>query len=135
MTRKATAMNQTKNKKPKKTISPTQLSLRQLRSRGWHAQVVEHWNPWVNIRQDLFGVIDIVAVASGKPILAVQTTSRANIGTRIKKIMDSQEAKCWAENNLFLVHGWDKPKHRWRCKVVRLTWNPLTTEWTQEDEQ
>ncbi len=42
--------------------SPTSRSLAECRKRGWTAQVVEHWNPHAHIRQDLFGVIDIVAL-------------------------------------------------------------------------
>lgn len=49
-------------KKRKKGISPTQRALAECRKRGWIAQVVERWNPHAHIRQDLFGVIDIVAI-------------------------------------------------------------------------
>jgi hypothetical protein len=38
--------------------SPTQLSLKKLREEGYTVAVVEHWNSFARIRQDLFGFID-----------------------------------------------------------------------------
>lgn len=54
--------------------SPTQRSLAHLRSLGYRVAVVERWNPHARIRQDLFGVLDLLAVRDGE-ILGVQTTN------------------------------------------------------------
>ena len=47
--------------------SPTQLSLKKLREEGYIVAVVEHWNSFARIRQDLFGFIDLLAL-KGKEV-------------------------------------------------------------------
>ena len=69
---------------------------------------MEHFNPWAKIRLDLFGFIDIVAIRSdvAPAVLAVQTTSGANITSHIPK---SEELFIWLKaGNQFEVHGWRK---------------------------
>lgn len=94
--------------------SPTQRSLKKLRDDGYRAAITEHWNPFAKIRQDLFGIIDIVAVKEGNT-LGVQTTSYSNMGARIKKILAAEaypdiKAAGWK----ILCHGWKKNKSgRW----------------------
>jgi hypothetical protein len=93
--------------------SPTQRSLKKLRDGGYRAAVTEHWNPFAKIRQDLFGIIDIVAVKENNT-LGVQTTSY-NMGARVKKILASEaypdlKAAGWK----IICHGWKKNKSgRW----------------------
>ena len=55
-------------------MSPTQLSIRHLKENGYLVSVVEKWNPFVKIRQDLFGFIDVLAIRENET-LAVQVTS------------------------------------------------------------
>lgn len=103
------------------TLTPTQLSLRHLRADGWTAEVVEHWNSHAGIRQDLFGFVDIIALR-GPDTLAVQTTSAANVASRVKKIALCQHVGAVREAGWFLhVHGWRKQNGRWvlaRCVDV-----------------
>ena len=88
--------------------SPTQRSLAELRDRGYLAAVVERWNPYARIRQDLFGIIDLVAVKAGET-LGVQTTSGSNVAARITKIQDSPAlAQLRAAGWRIAVHGWRK---------------------------
>lgn len=59
--------------------SPTQRTLAYLRGAGYPlVQGVERWNPHARIRQDLFGIIDVVAV--GSDVVGVQATGAINIG-------------------------------------------------------
>lgn len=90
--------------------SPTQRSLALLRKEGYTAQVVERYSMYARVRIDLFGCIDIVAIKPGVPgVLGVQTTSRGNMNSRIKKSVEIPELKMWIEcGNLFEVHGWSK---------------------------
>ncbi len=93
--------------------SPTQLTLKHLRDEGWTAEVVEHWNPHARIRKDLMGFIDVLAVR-GPETLAVQTTSAANVSSRIRKIADSPHIAAVREAGWAVhVHGWKKVKGRW----------------------
>jgi len=55
-------------------ISPNARALAECRRRGWPAQTVEQRIPHTFITRDLFGVIDIVALA-GPRIIGIQVTS------------------------------------------------------------
>jgi Holliday junction resolvase-like predicted endonuclease len=102
--------------------SPTQLSLKHFRKQGYECQVVEHWNQWARVRQDLFGVIDIVAMRNGE-LAGVQTTSQTNHSARRNKILDSDLAKIWIQSGAKLfLQSWKKPANRWefRLEEIRL---------------
>lgn len=94
--------------------SPTQRSLKLLRERYPLVQVVERWNPHARVRQDLFGIIDILAVGAGETV-AVQTTSASGVSKRIAKITESEALPSLREAGWrILVHGWRKnSKGRW----------------------
>lgn len=98
--------------------SPTQRSLEKLRAEGYLCQIVERWNPHVRIRQDLFGIGDILAIREGETLL-VQTTSRGNVAARVTKIQESEHLdKILAAGWKITVHGWGKLKAGWTCKIV-----------------
>lgn len=99
-------------------MSPTQLTLRQLRKQGYTAQVVERWNPFAKVRQDLFGCIDVLAVGNGETI-GVQCTSYANVSSRVKKMVESDAIGDLRDANWTLeVHGWHKVKNVWVLRRV-----------------
>ena len=87
--------------------SPTQRSLEYLREQGYHCEVVEKWNPWRRIRQDLWGWCDILAIRRGE-VLAVQVTS-SGVSSRIKKIQESDTVAKVREAGIRIeCHGWTK---------------------------
>jgi hypothetical protein len=119
--------------------SPTQRSLAVLRARAYTCEIVEHWNAFVGIRQDLFGFIDIVALGGG--FLAVQTTSGSNVAARVSKITAREVEKvdkktgakslvpnkvrasaiAWLKSGGEIhVHGWAKRGARGKPKVWTL---------------
>lgn len=88
-------------------MTPTQRSLKYLRDAGYTVAIVEHWNSFVRIRQDLFGFIDLLAIRRGET-LAVQVTA-AGVSARLKKIaglpvVDRVREAGWRIE----VHGWRK---------------------------
>ena len=98
--------------------SPTQRSLAMLRDAGYTAEVTERWIPGANIRKDLYGFIDILAL-KGKEILGVQTTSYSNMSARAKKIAEHENTPIVRAAEIRLeVHGWKKVGARWQCKVL-----------------
>lgn len=102
-------------------LSPTQLTLRNLRERGFRAAIVEKWNPHVKIRQDLFGIIDVIGVRRGETI-GVQSTSFNNRTSRIKKMAESEAIGDLREADWTLeVHGWRKVKNRWQVTIEDLS--------------
>ena len=109
------------------TTSPTQRSLKWLRQRGFTAAITERWCGFSKRRIDLFGFIDIVALCP-IGVVAVQTTSGANVAARISKIRELDAAKRWLDvGGHIVVHGWRKVGARgkrklWECREVRLMW-------------
>lgn len=87
--------------------SPTQRSLEYLREQGYHCEIVEKWNPWRKIRQDLWGWCDILAIRRDE-VLAVQVTA-SGVSARIKKIQESDTVAKVREAGIRVeVHGWTK---------------------------
>ena len=65
-------------KKKAKRIQPTERTLKLCRSNGWIAHVVERWNQFAKVRQDLFGFIDVIS-ADGQQIIGIQADLISNI--------------------------------------------------------
>lgn len=84
------------------------------------AQVVEKWNPFAKIRQDLFGVIDIVAL-DGRSIIGIQCTSGSNHSARRKKIEASTVIPLWKQSGgVIKLISWHKVKNRFQIKEETL---------------
>jgi hypothetical protein len=98
--------------------SPTQRTLKQLRKEGYLCQVVERWNAYAKIRQDLFGCIDILCIKPGE-ILGVQCTSGSNHAKRVKKAKESEPLRRWREaGGHFHVISWKKKGREWVERVT-----------------
>ena len=109
-------------------MSPTQRTLRLLRDHGYVAQVVERWNPFAKVRQDLFGFIDIVAMRSGS-LIGVQATTTSNVMARITKIFNDQRSGMWLSTGAsLLVVGWSKRKSGWKPVVKKIDSGSAATE-------
>lgn len=103
------------------TISPTQLTLRDLRADGYTAQVVETWNPHARVRNDLFGFVDVLALR-GAETLAVQATSADNVSARVHKIADHPNLPAVREAGWRIeVWGWSKKANRWVVRKVDIS--------------
>lgn len=102
--------------------SPSQRTLKRLRDDGWLAEVVERWIPGANIRKDLWGFVDVLAIR-GDETLGVQSTSGANVAARIAKITDSPLlAAVRGAGWRIEVDGWRKnAAGRWVCRTVDLS--------------
>ena len=87
--------------------SPTKRSLEYLREKGYLCSIVEHWNSFARIRQDLWGWADILAIRKDE-VLAVQVTASA-VSERIKKIEASPTLGIVREAGIRIeIHGWRK---------------------------
>lgn len=98
--------------------SPTQRSKALLEKDGYLVAIVEKWNPHARVRQDLFGLVDLVAIKPGETV-GVQTTSYSNLSARVRKIADHENVDAVREAGWkILVHGWRKnAKNRWEVVV------------------
>ena len=98
--------------------SPTQRTLKALRKHYDVVWITEHWNHFARKRQDLFGIIDIVALGPGYT-LGVQCTTFDNRLARVKKIKESGMLPRLSEANWRVqVWGWKKVKNRWECDII-----------------
>lgn len=121
------------NRRKKSSMSPTKRTLKYLRKQGCQlVAVTEHWNPFANVRQDLFGIIDVLAIRD-EDVIAVQTTS-TGIQARIDKMVEAEyknpetKTKCLVLPALFkagikvYVHGWRKnSKGKWILREIELS--------------
>ncbi len=109
-------------KRKAKPKSPTQRTLEEMRNRGFPlVQVVEHWNPHARIRQDLYGIIDVLAV-SELDIYAIQATSGDHVSERVAKMAESEALPILIKAGIrVVVHGWRKnAAGRWVLREVEL---------------
>lgn len=87
--------------------SPTQRTLAEMRKRGYVCEVVERWNPWAKVRQDLFGVIDVLCLGDNE-VVGVQATSYSNVSARLRKIAEHENVAAVRRAGIrLLVHGWN----------------------------
>lgn len=92
--------------------TPTQRTLAEMRSRGYACEVVERWNPFAKIRQDLFGFIDVLCLGDNE-VIGVQATSAGNVAARVRKIAEHDNVAAVRKAGIrLLVHGWNGDKLR-----------------------
>ena len=111
-------------------MTPTQRSLAYLRKAGYTVAVVEHFNHFIGIRQDLFGFADLLAFRPGMPVMLVQTTTGSNVAARRTKVLQNATAKLWVEaKGEVCLHAWALRGKRgerklWTCEA----------EWIEADQ-
>ena len=87
--------------------SPTQRSKAYAESLGYQVAIVERWNPWAKVRQDLYGFIDLLCLKEGCCLIAIQATSTGNMNSRIAKIKTLPASWKWiTSGNRLEVWGW-----------------------------
>ena len=107
-------------------MSPTQRSLAHLKALGYQARVVEKWNPFAKVRQDLFGG-DVLALKLGSPVLVVQATSGSHHSARRTKLQDAGFIDLWTGAGAVLeIWSWKKQGPRGKRKTWTLRREALT---------
>lgn len=116
--------------------SPTQRSLQHCRKQGWTAGVVEKWNQFANVRQDLFGCIDIIVIDDlEQGPLAVQATSGTGHAARRKKSIAEPRLKLWLESPArFEVWSWSQRGPKGKRKLWTLRREPITLAHLEQHE-
>ncbi len=115
--------------------SPSSRTLERLRAEGYIAERVEQRIPKINISRDFLGIIDILAVKVGEPILGVQATSGSNVAARVKKALGTPGLVVWlAVGGVFEVWGWAKRGPRGKRKVWTLDRREVVLEESKDKE-
>jgi hypothetical protein len=120
----------------KKSIQRTTKELREL---GWRYSIEEHWNPYDNKRHDLFGFIDVLALAPGRAI-GIQTGIQGHAGHK-KKILACAAAIDWLKtNNAIEIWTWRKLKVtrggkavKWSVRIEEITLNMFSMDGLDTD--
>lgn len=120
--------------------SPTQKSLALLRAQGYTAEVVERWLPRANVRKDLFGFIDLVAM-NGDHLLAVQTTTLSSYQQHVTKLKEKEDfLGTWLESaGKFEMHCWGegrkagKPYKRLRISLATISISKGKVVWHESE--
>ena len=100
--------------------STTQLSLKHMRAQGYYAEVVERYNFFTKRKNDFAGFLDLLCLSPGE-VMGVQTTSLANISSRVNKIMEHENLEVVLAAGIKIeVHGWVKKNNRWQVKIVEI---------------
>ncbi len=103
-------------------MSPTQRSIAKLKKMGYRPAIVERWNQFAHIRQDLYGFIDILAIKPGEPILAIQACVVGDMSKRLKKIAGLPAPAIWlATGSPIQIWGWGKHGQRGKRKLWDVT--------------
>lgn len=109
-------------------ISPTQRALAHCKKQGWTAQVVEKWNPFAHIRQDLFGVIDIIVLdgLGGGPLGVQVTAGSAHAARRTKALAEPRLATWLSSPARFEIWSYSKRGDAGKRKLWTLRREPIT---------
>ena len=120
-----------------KSLSPTQRTLRELRARGLECAVVERWLAGPKLRQDMFGIIDIIALGPSG-VIGVQSCGDSFSQHWNKLTVEKyQETFNWLSTpgNSLVIYAWRKVKvkrgglaERWMPRVVEVTMADLMPE-------
>lgn len=116
-------------------MTPTELTLKHLRAGGIPCAKVEHWNAHAKCRQDMFGIIDIVALDPMRGVVGIQATTLAHAAERFLKLTGekAQASLDWLRTpgTKLEVWGWRRLKLKRGGRAVR--WEPDIREITPED--
>jgi len=103
-----------------------------LRGAGYLVEKVEQRLPIPGkfVTRDLYQCIDLMAIQAGRPVLAVQVTSRSNVNARMEKAKNGGNAFMWVQTgNVFEIWGYGGIKTARR--VVRMG---MDGEWIEVKE-
>lgn len=76
-------------------MSPTQKALVILKQLNLQYSIVEHWNHHAQIRQDLFGIFDLLTIIPRSHLLGIQVTTFSNRSARQSKMTESPFIHNW----------------------------------------
>jgi len=112
--------------------------MRVLRSVGAKAAVVERWNQYVGehgIRQDLFGIIDILVLDPERGFIGIQCCAGSGFKAHWRKLTEDNSQACidWLQTpgGKLEIWAWRKVKLQRGGKAER--WSPRIKEITLQD--
>ena len=97
----------------------TKRTIDKMRKEGYLCQVVETFNRFAGVKNDLFGFLDVLCVRENE-VLGIQVTSQSNMQARIDKILKHKNYLPVKRSGMkIVVQGWKKGKENeriiWLC--------------------
>ncbi len=125
---------------------PLQRSKAWLKEKGWHVWIVERWNQFAGVRQDMYGCIDLVAIRHDLRGVWGINACGEDVQGHVKKYLNGWEhpkkglqppnphLPVWlAGGNRFSIFGWGKrsmsgygSRKVWTLRVVEFLLNGQT---------
>ncbi len=120
-------------------VSYVQRTMRELKNQGRVCAIVEKFNAFVGphgIRQDLFGIIDVLALDPERGVVGVQVCGQ-DWQPHITKMTEErhQETYDWLSTpgTVLELHGWRKVKKKRNGK--QMVWRPRVAVFTLEGDE
>ena len=119
------------------STSPTQRTIRELRQQGRVCGIVERYNAFVGphgIRQDLFGIIDIIALDPERGVVGIQSCG-SDFAAHERKILEerAQESIDWLSTPGTVLELWGWRKVKLKRGGTAMRWSPRLREFTLAD--
>lgn len=118
-------------------MTPTQRTIRALRNQGRVCAIVERWNQHVGaagIRQDLFGIIDIIALDPERGVVGVQSCGNSFAQHWRKLTVERfEESAEWLQTPGTVLELWAWRKVKEKRGGKRMLWQPRIKEVTRSD--
>ncbi len=119
-------------------MTPTQRTIRELKNNGRVCAIVEKWNPHVGphgIRQDLFGIIDVLALDPQTGVVGIQCCGGSGYQPHLRKICSerAEESLAWLSTPGTGLELWCWRKVKLRRGGKAVVWRPRIKNITQED--
>jgi hypothetical protein len=130
-------------------MTPTERTVAKLRNEGWIVETVEKWKrfpdrnkhqcpacrhtPMIQIRKDLWGFADLLALHVSGAHYLLQVTDNTDHAKRMAKITHHEDVAPWAAKCLqrgmkIAVVSWAQQGPRGEKKVWKMRWEEVTAE-------
>lgn len=98
--------------------SPTSRTKKLAESQGYTVAIVEKWNQWAKVRQDLFGFGDLLCMKPYEPLLLIQATTMDHFAHRLTKIQHTALSQHWlSTGNRLEIWSWATRGERGKRKL------------------
>lgn len=108
-----------------------------LERQGYRVAITERWNPFARVRQDLYGIIDLLAIGPGiipSKIWGIQVTGGGgDVAAHVTKALASAALPLWLQSGgLFSIIGWrkigDRGKRKlWKARILDASLGPASS--------
>lgn len=133
-----------------------QRSKKWLEKRGWHCWITEHFNPWARIRQDAFGLFDLMSIRhDSNGVFGINACEddgevKAHVDRYLNGYVDIRKGRTYGPNNhlpvwlaagnRFSIMGWGKrgaqgKRKTWTLRMVEFSLDGPQVIWKEVTQE